>query len=121
MMIIEKSYSYSSGKMITKLTEKLDSARIEDYEVVEKIPLDVISIVPDPEDIRIYIPEDLDYAQYEIDDYLRKKERFIRTDTEQLNKNMLIMTLSGPLQFNQIYKLVEHVIEENGFCSLITI
>src|SRR5574344_1673029 len=118
MIIIEKSYSYSSGKMIDKLIEKLDNSRIEDYEVVEKIPLDTVSIVPDSEDITIYIPESLDYVQYEIDDYLRKNERFVRTSVNSINKNMLLMKLSSPLQFNQIYKLIEHIISEEGFCSI---
>ena len=105
--------------MIKKLVEKLDKNRIEDYEVVKKIPTDVISVVPDQKNVKIYIPADLEYEQYSIDDFLRKEARFVRTNTESLNRNMLCMTLNGTLQFSQLYNLVDYIIGEEGFCSLI--
>jgi hypothetical protein len=119
MIIVEKCYSYSSGQMIEKLIDKLDRDGVEDYEVVNKPPTDVISIVPEQSKIKIYIPSDMDYSQYEIDDYLRKEERFIRTNTENISRDLMEMTLNGTLQFNQIYKLINYIIDNEGFCSLI--
>jgi hypothetical protein len=54
MIIVEKCYSYSSGQMIEKLIDKLDRDGVEDYEVVNKPPTDVISIVPEQSKIKIY-------------------------------------------------------------------
>ena len=119
MIIVEKCYSYSSGKMIEKLIEKLDKDGFEDYEVVDKIPNDVISIIPDQSKVKIYIPSNLEYSQYEIDAFLRKEARFVRTNTEQINRNILEMSLNGTLQMSQIYKLITYIIDKEGFCSLI--
>lgn len=105
-------------KMITKLTEKLDRDRIEDYEVSDKIPRDVISISPDPSSINIYIPRDLEYSQYTIDDTIRSLVPHLRTTTT-LERDIYVMKLSGTLNFDQLYKLIREIIEDNEFCSII--
>lgn len=105
-------------KMITKLTEKLDRDRIEDYEVSDKIPRDVISISPDPSSIKIYIPRDLEYSQYTIDDTIRSLVPHLRTTTT-LERDIYVMKLSGTLNFDQLYKLIREIIEDNEFCSII--
>lgn len=105
-------------KMITKLTEKLDKDRIGDYEVSSKIPNDVISIYPDPSSIKIYIPKDLEYSQYEIDDFIRSMAAHIRTITI-LERDIYVMKLSGSLTFEQIYKLIREIIDTEEFCTII--
>lgn len=105
-------------KMITKLTEKLDKDRIGDYEVSSKIPNDVISIYPDPSSIKIYIPRDLEYSQYEIDDTIRSLAPHIRTNTS-LERNIYVMKLSGSLTFDQIYKLIRNIIDSEEFCAIV--
>lgn len=122
MIILEKCYSYSSGAMIDKLIKDLDKEKIEDYEVVKKIPTDVISIVPDQKavnGIKIYIPEDLDYSQYDIDDHIRKINRFIRTETNSVTRNMLLMTTNGTFKYSELLDLIKFIIEKEGFCSII--
>jgi hypothetical protein len=124
MMILEKIYSYSSGAMINKLVRDLDKEKIEDYEVVGKIPTDTISIIPDQrvkDGIKIYIPEDMDYDQYDIDDYIRSANRFIRTNTGNATRTMLLMTMNGTLKYEDILGLVKKIIELEGFCSIVDI
>ena len=108
-----------SSNMIGKLVDKLEKSRLEDFEVSDKIPKDVISVTTDLKDIRIYIPTDLDYAQYEIDDEIRRNAKFLRTKTV-LDRNMYIMTLiGGTLTFSQFYNVIKYIIEELGFCTLL--
>ena len=87
-------------KMITKLTEKLDKDRIGDYEVSNKIP------------------KDLEYSQYEIDDFIRSMAAHIRTITI-LERDIYVMKLSGSLTFEQIYKLIREIIDTEEFCTII--
>ena len=111
--------SYAIDRMITKKTKKLDRDRISDYEVTSKVPNDVISIFPDPKCIKIYIPEDLEYSQYDIDDYIRSIAPYMRTNTS-MERDIYVMKISGG-NFNegQLYKLVKYIIEETDFCSII--
>lgn len=105
--------------MITKITEKLDKERISDYEVAPKAPNDVISIYPDPGKVKIYIPEEFEYSQYGIDDFIRSMIPSARTSISS-ERDMYVMTLSsGRMNENQLYKLVKYIIEENEFCSII--
>lgn len=105
-------------KMITKLTEKLDKNRIMDYEVTNRVPHDVISILPNPSSIKIYIPKTLEYSQYGIDDTIRSLTPHIRTTTT-LDRDVYVMKLNGSLTFDQIYELICEIIEEEEFCSII--
>lgn len=104
--------------MITRLTEKLDSAGIDDYEVTDMIPKDVISITADPTSLKIYIPTYLEYSQYGIDDFIRSMVSHFRTNTV-LDRNIYVMKLSGSLTFDQYFKLVKYIISEEGFCSIL--
>lgn len=113
-----KLFSFS-GNMVEKIVDKLEKDGLEDYEVSDRIPKDVISITTDLKDIRIYIPLDLDYSQYEIDDEIRKNARFLRTKTI-LDRNIYEMTLiGGTLTFSQYYNVVKYIIKEQGFCTLL--
>lgn len=111
--------SYAIERMITKITEKLDRDRINDYEVTGKVPKDVISIYPDPSSIKIYIPEDYEYSQYDIDDFIRSMASYMRTNTT-MERDIYVMKVSGGnLNENQLYKLIKFIIEESDFCSII--
>jgi hypothetical protein len=106
--------------MIQKITERLDKDGETDYEVSDRIPSDVISITGELNGLKIYIPTDLDYAQYEIDDFIRSMAKFIRTNTIT-EKGRFVMTLNGNLNFIQYYKLIKNIIKEEGFCTILDI
>lgn len=111
---------YFSGDMIEKITTKLEQEGIGDYEVSDRIPTDVISITGEPNGLKIYIPRDYEYSQYEIDDFIRTQAKFVRTNTN-LERNIYVMKLTGSLTFPQMYKLVKFIIDEEGFCTLLTL
>lgn len=112
-MIILRCFS-----MTDQLTEKLDSDRVQDYEVVEKPSTSDISILPRSGGMKIYIPLDLEYSQYDLDSKIRELSSFVRTKTI-LDRNIYIMTLQGNLTQPQLIKLIKYIIEEEGFCCII--
>lgn len=103
--------------VLEKITQKLDKERIDDYEVNESIPRDVVSIDLENGQTKIYIPEDYDYAQYEIDDFLRSKSSMIRTTTET-ERDITVMKVDKTLTINQIYDLIKFIIKNYDFCNI---
>ena len=105
--------------MIGRITNKLDKEGIEDYDIVSKVDKDYININADLNNLCIYIPMDLEYIQYDIDDYIRSLAPYVRTATT-LDRNVYVMRLaSGKLTEDQYYKLVRYIITENEFCAII--
>jgi hypothetical protein len=113
-------YKKFSNNMINKLVEKLEQNRIGDFEISDRIPMDTISITGDVNKLKIYIPTDLENFQYDIDDFIRTHAKFVRTNTN-LERNIFVMKLNNSLTFQQYYKLVEYIIEEQGFCTIVNI
>lgn len=120
MIILRTSYfSYLDSKgMIKKIVEYLDKSGLEDYSIEKKIPLDSISIYPDTNDLKIYIPREFEYSQYDIDDFIRSMVSYARTSTK-FERNIYVMKVSVPLKPVQISKLVEYIIEEWDFCTIL--
>ena len=119
MIILRTShFSYDSKKMIDKIIEYLDKNDVEDYGVEKKIPLDSISILPDPDSVKIYIPREFEYSQYDIDDCVRSLVPHARTSTKY-DRNIYIMKISIPLKLDQYCKLVKYIAEEWEFCTIL--
>lgn len=120
-MIILRDKNFSNIAMIIdKVTERLDQEGIVDYEVSDRVPTDVISMTANLSGIKIYIPRDLEYSQYEIDDFIRTQAKFVRTNTS-MERNIYVMKLTGTLTQPQYYKLVKWIIDEQGFCTILSI
>ena len=115
-MIQIKLFSYKTREIMENLVDRLDRAGYDDYEISDSVSSDSITITPDN---KIYIPSDLDYMQYKIDDFLRKENRFIRTNIDQVNRNLLCMNINGTLTEPKLFKLVSYIIEEEGFITLL--
>lgn len=114
-----KLFSRTRTVMVDKIVNKLDKEGIEDYDIVSKVSKEFISINSDLNNLTIYIPEDLEYVQYEIDDYIRSLVSYARTSTK-LDRDIYVMKLvTGKLTEDQYYKLVKYIIAENDFCALI--
>lgn len=119
-MIILRTKIFSKRDiMIKNITARLDREGLEDYEVSSRIPNDVISINSDLSNIMIYIPYDLEYSQYEIDNIIRTISPFIRTETTLEDRNLFVMKLSGKLTEAQYYRLIKEIILEEEFCAII--
>lgn len=103
---------------IDRITDKLDRAGYDDYEVVNKIARSSISINTDLKKLQIYLPKDYEYDQYEIDDFLRGLPGFIRTKTV-LDRDIYVMTVNGRLTEDQYIRLLKYIIDEEEFVSII--
>ena len=119
-MIILREKTYSQPAMISRLTQKLDKEKIEEYDVSDTIPKDSISVVGDLMDFAIYLPEEFEYTQYLIDDKIRALAPHIRTNTV-LDRDVYIMRLSSKLTEDQLYKLIKFIIAETDFCVILDI
>ena len=114
-----RHFSLSSRKMIDTVVENLDKMKVEDYEITERVPRDVISITMDElGNIKIYLPRDYEYSQYDIDDYIRYLKPHYRTNTT-LDRNLYVMKVSGPLKPREIAMLIKYIADENDFCSIV--
>lgn len=112
------NYSMTTDKMIDNITSRLDREGIDDYEVLNIIPSDSISITSDLKDTKIYIPIDYEYSQFEIDDYIRSVASYMRPSTT-FDRNIYVMKLSGRLNETQYYKIVKYIATEHEFCVII--
>ena len=121
MIIIRQClFSNKSTYMIEEIADRLENKGIQDFEVVDKIPKDVISLLFLPSgEINIYIPREFEYSQYEIDDIIRSISPSFRTRTI-LDRDIYVMKLTtGRLNTQQCSKVVEKIIDLDGFCSLV--
>jgi hypothetical protein len=50
---------------------------------------------------------------------MRVLARFVKVNVD-FDKKFYIITLSGTLQFNQLIKLIEFIIEKEEFCTILT-
>ena len=120
-MIILRTRHFSSfnREMIPQITELLDKDDIEDYEVESKVPKDVISVsVEEGGKVKIFLPKDYEYSQYDIDDFIRTLYPYYRTTTTSEGR-IKIMKPSGDMDAQKIAKLIEYIIEENEFCTIV--
>ena len=118
-MIIFRQKNYSrTSIMIDRVINKLDRAGYRDYDVVKRVPDDSISVTADLSSLKIYLPKDYEYEQYDIDDFLRALPGFIRTRTV-FDGDIYVMTVSGKLTEDQYYKLLKFIIDENEFVAII--
>lgn len=118
-MIMFRQKNYSKTKMmIDRVINKLERAGYEDFDVVKKVPGDSISVTAELNALKIYLPKEYEYEQYDIDDFLRSLPGFIRTKTI-FDRDIYVMTVSGRLSEDQYYKLLRFIIDENEFVSII--
>lgn len=117
-MIVLRTNNFSDT-MLNKVVEKLEKDGVVDYETADRIPTDVISVTTDLNSLKIYIPKDLEYSQYEIEDYIRTLAKFVRTSTG-MERNIYVMKLTGTLTQAQYIKLIEWIIDSQGFCTILT-
>ena len=117
MMIILREKTYSNI-FIGRVTSELDRSGYEDYDISSTVPEDSVSINTDLSNLKVYIPVDLEYSQYGIDDFIRSIAPFIRTNT-LLDRNIFVMSLSGRLTETQYIKLIKHIIDQEETCIIV--
>lgn len=118
-MIILRQRIYSGNRlMIDRITKKLDNAGLDDYDIASRISKDSISVTSDLGNLKLYLPREYEYSQYDIDDFIRGLGMF-RTKTVP-DGNQFVMTISGGrLTEAQYFKLLKYIIEENEFITIL--
>ncbi len=111
-------FKQKSNPMLDRLTQKLDQAGIEEYEIVEDIPEKSISISSDLVDTKIYLPDRYGYSQYDIDDFVRSLGAGLRTSSSQ-DRDMIVLKVRGRLTETQYFKLIKYIIEEEEYCAIV--
>lgn len=114
MITFKPKYYSTINNMVQKITAQLDRDRIEEYDTSDTISKTDISIGTDLHDVKIYIPEELDYIQYQLDKWIRKNLIGCQTDID-FDRNMYIVTLKKDLTLPNYIKLVKFIIEQEGF------
>lgn len=123
-MIIFRSKIFSVnnniGKVITQITAKLDKEDITDYEVSDSVSSDSISIYPDLDRLKIYLPDEFEYEQFDLDSFIRKIAPSVRVVTK-LDRNILLMELKGKITIDKLEKIIRYIIDQTdcNFCTLI--
>lgn len=118
-MIILRQLSFSSIKlMVDKLKEKLAKDEIEDFEVIDKLPNDTISIAPDAMETKVYVPKHLDYVIDDIEYNIKHISKFVRVRTIY-DRGFYIIVISGQLSTTELEKIVKYIIGEEGFITLL--
>lgn len=113
----QKEYTNSSD-VIRRATESLDKERTYDYEVSDKISKDFISISGNLGNLEIWIPEEFEFSQYSIDDFIREMLPFAYTNVRQ-ESGIYRMSVKGKLTQTQYTKLLRHIIKEAEFVVLV--
>ena len=118
-MIILRTKTYSKGPMLDRIIAKLDKDGVQDYDTSTRIPSDSVSITTDLGNLKIYLPIDYEYNQYDIDNFVRNTfGSFVRTTTKQ-ERDVFVMTLSTKLNENQYLKLIKYIIDICEFIVLL--
>lgn len=113
----QKEYTNSSD-VIRKATESLEKERTYDYEVSDKVSKDFISISGNLGNLEIWIPEEFEFSQYSIDDFIREMLPFAYTNVRQ-ELGLYKMSVKGKLTQTQYTKLLRHIIKEAEFVVLV--
>lgn len=113
----QKEYTNSSD-VIRRATESLEKERTYDYEVSDKISKDFISISGNLGNLEIWIPEEFEFSQYSIDDFIREMLPFAYTNVRQ-ESGIYRMSVKGKLTQTQYTKLLRHIIKEAEFVVLV--
>lgn len=114
----QKEYTNSSD-VIQKAAEALEKERTYDYEVSDKVSKDYISITGNLGNLEIWIPEEFEFSQYAIDDFIREMLPFAYTNVRSESTRLYKMSVKGKLTQTQYNKLVRHIIKEAEFVVLV--
>lgn len=114
----QKEYS-SSSEVIQKATQNLEKDRVYDYEVSDKISKEFISISGNLGNLEIWIPQEFEFTQYSIDDFIRELLPYAYTNV-RFESNVYKMSVKGKLTLTQYIKLLKHIIKEAEFVVIVS-
>lgn len=107
-----KLYSNILGRfpMIKEISKMLDDSREYNYDLEDNIPSDSVSLNFDLSNMIINLPLDMEYIQYDIDDFVRSLNPSFRTSSIP-DRDIVRVKIKGNLSLSQAYKLVKYLIK----------
>ena len=119
-MITYKQKEYSSScEVIQKATQNLENERIYDFEVSDKVSKEYVSISGNLGNLEIWIPQNYEFTQYSIDDFIRDLLPYAYTSVK-FESNVYKMSVKGKLTLPQYIKLLKHIIKEAEFVVIVS-
>lgn len=113
-MIIFRRKLYSNildrFPMIKEISKMLDDSREYNYDLEDNIPSDSVSLNFDLSNMIINLPLDMEYIQYDIDDFVRSLNPSFRTSSIP-DRDIVRVKIKGNLSLSQAYKLVKYLIK----------
>lgn len=117
---ISEQRLYSRNRvMIDRITKKLDNAGLDDYDIDSRVPGDSVSVSSDLGNLRIYIPHNIEYFKYDLDDFIRGLSGVLRTKTILDGDVYTMSVYGGRLTEDQYFKLLRFIIEEEEFVTIL--
>lgn len=114
-----KIFSTKSEKMIDSIEKELRRRRVDDFEVSSTIPSDVCSLeITDNGLLVINVPERLDFFRFDVDDFVRRRYPYQNIST-QIDRDLFRLKLNLPVKESEVIEVVNYIIEEQEFCTLI--
>ena len=113
----QKEYTVSSEN-VNKATQLLEKDKIYDYELSDKVSKDSITVTGDLNNLEIWIPRELEYVQYSIEDCVRDILPYAYLNTKSETSNLFKMEIRGRFTILQYVKLLKHIIKETEFVVL---
>ena len=114
-----KIFSTKSEKMIDSIEKELRRRRVDDFEVSSTIPSDVCSLeITDNGLLVINVPERLDFFRFDVDDFVRRRYPYQNIST-QIDRDLFRLKLNIPVKESEVIEIVNYIIEEQEFCTLI--
>lgn len=114
-----KIFSTKSEKMIDSIEKELKRRRVDDFEVSSTIPSDVCSLeITDNGLLVINVPERLDFFRFDVDDFVRRRYPYQNIST-QIDRDLFRLKLNIPVRESEVIEIVNYIIEEQEFCTLI--
>ena len=108
-------------KLFKEIIDDLKRKNIIDVDIDNKlVPRDCVGVTGDLRSVKIYLPEDEEYLQYEVEDWIRKTIKLARTNIT-FECNVLAIKVMTPMTKVQYRSLIEYLVKEFGFCSLLNI
>ena len=108
-------------KLFKEIIDDLKRKNITDVDIDNKlVPRDCVGVTGDLRSVKIYLPEDEEYLQYEVEDWIRKTIKLARTNIT-FERNVLAIRVMTPMTKIQYRSLIEYLVKEFGFCSLLNI
>ena len=115
-MIITRNKKQNA--VLKEVVNYLDNKKVENFDVDEVIPRDCVSITANLDDTVIYIPEELSFSRFKIDEFVRDVLPFSKTEVH-LERDVLVMTVSRSFTINQFKRLLDKLISHEEFIMIL--